>query len=71
MMVVIALQDGQLTMMPEGFESEQQIAELCESAGKAIRAKIAAEAGPPKPQLYLPNGHGPGGIVPPPPGGMQ
>lgn len=69
MMAVIALQEGQMSLMIEGG-TPQQAAEMCEAAAQAIRAKIAAEGGPPapppappKPQLYLPTG----GFMPPRP----
>lgn len=69
MIAVIALQEGQMSLMLEGC-SPAQAAEMCEAAAQAIRDKIAAEGGPPapppappKPQLYLPTG----GFMPPVP----
>jgi hypothetical protein len=66
MMVVLSINAGKLEMLLEGGTPDQA-AELCEKAGQAIRAKIAAESGPPAPQIYLPTSTG---VVPKMPPGL-
>lgn len=77
MMAVVCVQGDEMNFMLEGCDLATA-AQMMNAAANAIRDKLAAEGQPvpraapvvpPRPPLYLPNGHG--HIPPIPPGSMQ
>lgn len=76
MMIVVAVQGDQLSYMLEGGDPAMAV-QVLTAAAQAITQKLAAEGQaapsappvPPRPSLYLPNGHG--RVPPMSPGGQQ
>lgn len=64
MMAVVCVQGDQMNFMLEGCDLATA-AQMMDAAATAIRGKLAAEGQPapppkvpPRPPIYLPNGHG-------------